>query len=49
MSASIGIRGYGTLGTSIDPLIRQADIAMYAAKSMGKGRYCIWNEAMGEK
>lgn len=48
MSASIGIRGYGTLGASIDPLIRQADIAMYAAKALGKGRYCIWNENMGE-
>lgn len=46
MSASIGIRGYGMLGTSLDPLIRQADIAMYAAKSLGKGRYCIWNESM---
>lgn len=48
MSASIGIRGSGNLTDSIDNLIRQADRAMYAAKSLGKGQYCIWNEQMEE-
>lgn len=46
MSASIGIRGYGRLSDSIALLIRQADIAMYSAKALGKGRYCLWDESM---
>ncbi len=46
MSASIGIRPFGNLADGVENLIRQADVAMYAAKLRGKAQYCIWNEQM---
>lgn len=48
ITGSIGIRAGGKISDTVDRLIRQADIAMYRAKANGKGRYCIWNEEMGE-
>jgi diguanylate cyclase (GGDEF)-like protein/PAS domain S-box-containing protein len=45
--ASIGI-ATGASGTSADQLMRQADIAMYAAKAHGKARYEVYQEAMGQ-
>jgi diguanylate cyclase (GGDEF)-like protein/PAS domain S-box-containing protein len=40
VDASIGVaEAHGPDGTDAETLLRNADIAMYAAKSMGKGRY----------
>lgn len=45
-SASIGIvQGHSQYETAED-LVRDADIAMYQAKTNGKGRYAIFDEAM---
>ncbi len=45
-SASIGIVSSGMTYSSPDELIRDADIAMYHAKSCGKARYEIFDSAM---
>ena len=42
IGSSIGISLYPTDGQDTDTLLRYADIAMYAAKSAGKGRYCFY-------
>jgi diguanylate cyclase (GGDEF)-like protein/PAS domain S-box-containing protein len=46
ISASIGIVCSGTESTTPDDLLRYADIAMYQAKSAGKGRYLVFDHAM---
>jgi len=38
--ASMGIARYPKDGTSIDRLLKLADLALYAAKGMGKNTYC---------
>ncbi len=45
-SASIGIVLNDARHARADELLRDADIAMYRAKSAGKGRYAIFDEAM---
>ncbi len=45
VSASIGL-ARATAGTSADDLLRNADAAMYAAKSRGKGQYAIFETSM---
>ncbi len=42
-SASIGIAPAGP-GVSVDDLLRDADIAMYSAKTKGKGRYELFDD-----
>lgn len=49
MSASIGIRAGGSRNIPIETLIRQADVAMYAAKSQGKDQYRVWDESLERK
>lgn len=45
VSVSIGITFYPQdAATSADQLMRQADHAMYAAKSAGKNRYCVFDD-----
>lgn len=42
LSASIGIALVQDQGLSRDELMRRGDVAMYAAKRMGKKRYCVY-------
>lgn len=46
-SASIGI-SFGTANSTADELIRDADIAMYRAKSKGKSRFQLFDKEMHE-
>lgn len=48
VGCSIGI-ALGTGGQSADELVRSADLAMYRAKSEGKGRYALYAAAMHER
>src|SRR5947209_17925145 len=43
IGASIGIAVSPDHGTSIEALMRAADIAMYSAKSSGGGQHCLFN------
>ena len=43
MSASIGIAFTTDPEVKVDELIRQSDLAMYAAKQSGKSRYCVYS------
>ncbi len=43
-SASIGITHYPTDDVELDILLRHADMAMYRAKSSGRGTYCFFSE-----
>lgn len=43
MSASIGIAFATDPEVKVDDLIRQSDLAMYAAKQSGKSRYCVYS------
>ncbi len=45
-TASIGIALSGSRDSSAETLLRDADIAMYQAKSRGKGGYVVFDEAM---
>ncbi len=44
VSASIGIALFPTQASDAHNLLKLADQAMYAAKRMGKGRYCFFSE-----
>ncbi|WP_051333448.1 putative bifunctional diguanylate cyclase/phosphodiesterase [Aliagarivorans marinus] len=48
IGCSIGIALSPNAGTSAVELIKNADIAMYAAKSAGKGTYRHFNQQMGD-
>jgi diguanylate cyclase (GGDEF)-like protein len=47
--ASIGVALAPAHGTDIDELVRRADLAMYAAKSAGKGSFRFFDADMEEK
>ena len=47
--ASIGVATCVADGTNMDELIRNADTAMYAAKTAGKGRYEVFQPSMHER
>ena len=50
ISASLGISFFSTgFDESTEKLLRQADIAMYAAKTEGKGSYCFYHPDMLEQ
>ena len=46
LQASVGISLFPEDGSDPETLLRQADIAMYAAKSSGKGMYCFFEPNM---
>lgn len=48
-NASIGISVCGTQYKNADEVLRDADAAMYQAKSLGRGRYVFFDESMREK
>jgi len=44
IGASVGVSISPDHGSSIESLMRAADIAMYRAKSLGGGQHCLFNE-----
>jgi diguanylate cyclase (GGDEF)-like protein len=48
ISASIGITLHGGDGVDMDGLIKQADLAMYRAKELGRGTWCFYDETMNQ-
>jgi diguanylate cyclase (GGDEF)-like protein len=46
IGASVGVAIAPVHGTSIESLMRAADIAMYQAKSLGGGQFCLFNSAL---
>jgi len=48
VGASVGVALSGDSEISGDNLLRQADVAMYTAKGSGKGRFEVFQPAMGE-
>ncbi|MGH8252072.1 MAG: putative bifunctional diguanylate cyclase/phosphodiesterase [Steroidobacteraceae bacterium] len=45
VTASVGV-AFATAEDGVEELMRNADVAMYSAKSQGKGRYAIYQPAM---
>jgi diguanylate cyclase (GGDEF)-like protein len=46
IGASVGVAIAPVHGMSIETLMRAADIAMYQAKSLGGGQFCLFNSAL---
>ena len=46
VGASIGVAAYPQGGTEPQKLLKNADIAMYAAKEQGRNRYCYYDPSM---
>ena len=46
LSCSVGVAIVGRGGTDWDEALRQADLALYRAKSMGRGCFCIYESEM---
>ena len=49
ISASIGITVYSGDDTDLDGLIKQADIAMYRSKELGRDTYFYFNESLNQE
>ena len=49
IGASVGISISPDHGTSVESLMRAADIAMYRAKSVGGGQYCLFNAGLASE
>lgn len=48
ISASIGIALFDGRSQSQEDLVKNADVAMYRAKEMGRNRYCFFEKSMDE-
>ncbi len=48
-SCSVGIAFAPDHGTAYEELFQRADRALYQAKALGKGRYCVYDAALGQK
>ena len=49
IGASVGVAICPDHGSTIESLMRAADIAMYRAKSQGGGRYCLFSEELADE
>lgn len=49
IGASVGVALSPDHGTTIENLMRAADIAMYRAKQQGGGRYCLFSEELADE
>jgi diguanylate cyclase (GGDEF)-like protein len=49
IGASVGIAISPEHGSTIESLMRAADIAMYRAKSLGGGQHCLFNSRLAEE
>lgn len=49
ISASIGITVYANDGTDLDGLVKQADMAMYRSKQLGRDTYCFFDETLNQE
>ncbi len=49
LSASIGVTIFPEHGTCFEELLKNADIAMYKAKNLGKNRYVFFNQEMNSE
>jgi len=49
IGASVGVALTPLHGTSIEALMRAADIAMYRAKSRGGGQHCLFSEELAQE
>ena len=49
ISTSIGIAMAEGAGGDADALLKQADLALYQSKSLGRGTFCIFTEEMDER
>jgi diguanylate cyclase (GGDEF)-like protein len=49
IGASVGVAISPDHGTSVEALMRAADVAMYRAKSVGGGQYCVFNAALASE
>jgi diguanylate cyclase (GGDEF)-like protein len=49
LSSSIGMAHFPAHGKTASDLVKAADVALYHAKSAGRGRAELFNEALGEK
>lgn len=48
ISASVGVTFYPRDGQQPDELLRNADLAMYASKDMGRNQYCVYSPDLRE-
>jgi diguanylate cyclase (GGDEF)-like protein len=49
IGASVGVAVPSAPSVMADALLKEADIALYRAKSNGRGTYCVYEEAMGSE